>query len=87
MQKTNHARSWGGGKWCSACQMAKMSPQDAQLNTISCIFSKSAFNVEKTYLKAGTRKEDKTLVFQTDYRLMLVKVLQNWAFSNTFDLH
>ena len=38
-------------------------------------------------LEAATQKEDQTLVFKTNYRLMQVKVLQNAQYCNTFYLH
>ena len=52
-----------------AFQRVKMSPQDTQLNTISCIFRlKLKLNTVKPVLSGHSK-----LVFKTDYRLIQVK--------------
>ena len=59
-----------------AFQRAKMSHQDTQPNTISCIFLKKKQQVIncKTCLSGRSKRRPK-LIFKTDYRLMRVTSL------------
>ena len=69
-----------GRKWLRAFQRAKISPQDMQLNAISCIFlPKFKLNAVKSGL-SGHKK-------RTDDRLMHVKCVAEGSFCKTFDFH
>ena len=63
-------------------QMAKMSAQYTQLNTISCVF------FQKIKLNTNVSSGQSKRSFKTDYRSMQVKSFaERGPFCNTFDLH